>query len=128
MLLNTLFVLKRLYSKSIYIAQFNTSGIITAMYTVIKVLINAKYTHMNIHETIIFIHIHVYTQRHVYSYTYACLYTKTCIFIHIYTSIHKDMFIVVLPLKIKETRLPPHQEHIKGSTSSLARRSVHGTV
>ena len=47
----------------IYVAQFDTSSILTALYSH-KVHANALYTHIDIHETIIFIHIYVST--HIY--------------------------------------------------------------
>ena len=44
----------------IYIAQFDTNGILT----------NATHAHMNIHETVIFIHIYMPTHKHIHRYMY----------------------------------------------------------
>ena len=46
-----------------YIAQLDSNGILTALYSH-KVHTNAMYVHMDIYETIIFIHI--YMSAHIY--------------------------------------------------------------
>ena len=55
----------------IYISQFDTNGILTALYIVMK-YIQMQYVHMNINEAISFIHIHMPTHkdmhRHMYKY------------------------------------------------------------
>ena len=48
----------------IYIAQFNTDSILTVLYIVIKYITNAIYAHMDIHETVMLIHIYMST--HIY--------------------------------------------------------------
>ena len=49
----------------IYIAQFDTNGILTALYIAIKCIRTQFFAHMDIRETIVFIHIiHVYTYIH----------------------------------------------------------------
>ena len=61
----------------IYIAQFDTNGILRALYIVIT---NAICARMNIHETIIFIHIymstHKHTHRHMYKYICTNILTR----------------------------------------------------
>ena len=60
----------------IYIAQFDTDGIVTALYSH-EVHTNAIYANMDIHETIIFIHIYMSTHmdihRHEYKFAVALL-------------------------------------------------------
>ena len=55
----------------IHIAQMDTNGILSAVQSH-KVHTNAIYAHMDIHETIMFIHIymstHIYIHQHVYKY------------------------------------------------------------
>ena len=51
----------------INIAQFDTNGILTALYIVPKYMQNSICAHMDIHETIMFIPIHVYTCIHVHT-------------------------------------------------------------
>ena len=57
----------------IYIAQFDTNRILKALYIVIT-YIQMQRAHMNIHETIIFIHI--YTHRHMYKYMSTDILTR----------------------------------------------------
>ena len=60
-------------NKSNYIAQFDTKGTLTALYSH-NVHVNAIKAHMDKHETIIFIHIymstHIYIHRHMNKYIY----------------------------------------------------------
>ena len=54
----------------IYMEQFDTNGIITALHTVIKYIKKAIYAHMDIHEIIMFIHMYM-------SHIYTCTDTRT---------------------------------------------------
>ena len=63
----------------IYIAQFDTNGIPHSAAHSHSVHTNAVYAHMNIHETIIFIYMHLSTHRHIHRhmYKYICIYRHT---------------------------------------------------
>ena len=58
----------------IYIAQFDTNSILTALYIVRTYIhmhtehTNAIRAHMNIHGTIIFMHIYMPTHKHIHRY------------------------------------------------------------
>ena len=54
--------------------KFDTNGILTALYIVI-VHTNAICVHMNIHETIILIHIYMSTHKHIHSHMYKYIST-----------------------------------------------------
>ena len=58
----------------IYIAQFDTNGILTALYSH-TVYTNAIRAYMNILETIIFIHIYMPTHKHLHRYVYKYIST-----------------------------------------------------
>ena len=66
----------------IHIDQFDTKGTLTVLYTVIK-YIQTQNMHiiMDIHETIIFIHI--YLSVHIYTYTDTCTYINKIAYTHI---------------------------------------------
>ena len=66
----------------IYIAQFNTKGILTALYIVIKYM---QMQYMDIHETIMFIHIymstHMHTTRHLFPLVFCNIKGKRCVYV-----------------------------------------------
>ena len=60
----------------IYIAQFDINGILTALYSH-TVHTDAICAHMNIHETIIFIHIYMPIHKHIHRYMHKYISTNT---------------------------------------------------
>ena len=54
----------------IYTAQFDTNSILTELYIVIKYIKNLIYAHMDIRETIMFIHIYMSTQMYIHRHMY----------------------------------------------------------
>ena len=60
----------------IYIVQFNTNGILTVLYIVITYIQMQFCAHMNIHETIIFIHMYMSTHKHIHRHMYKYISTN----------------------------------------------------
>ena len=58
-----------------YIAQFDNNSILTVLYRVIKYMYtNAVYAHMDIHKTIMFIHIYMSTHISIHRHTHIYIY------------------------------------------------------